>query len=284
MFNYVFYKIGIFVANKLSLKQGYALARFLADLHFIYSKADRVAVLNNLRVILPNTSEKELIRCAKGVFRNFCIYLVDFFRSPNFDKDMLTNKIDVIGLEYIDAARKKGKGVIAGSAHLCNWELGGLIMGLLGYPVSVVAFPHKDKRINDFFNHQRQSKGVGVIPVGKAARKCIEKLKNNELIGLVGDREFTQHGLVIDFFGKKTLIPKGLATLSLLTGAPIILGLVVREKEDNFKFIWQKPIEPVSTGDKEKDVYNLTRKYLDVIEDYVRKYPEQWLMFRKFWL
>jgi len=282
MFNYTYYKAGIFIANKLPLKSAYAFARFVSDLHFIYSKADRVAVLNNLRVILPD--RKDHLRIAINVFRNFCMYLVDFFRTPKFDKAALEKKVDVIGLEYVDAALKKGKGIIAGSAHICNWELGGSIMGLLGYPVSVVAFPHKDKRINDYFNHQRYLKGVGVIPVGNAARKCIENLRNNELIGLVGDREFTEHGIVIDFFGKKTLIPKGLATLSLLTGAPIIMGIVIRVKDDNFKFIWEKPIEPVSTGDKEKDIHNLTRRYLDVIERYVKKYPDQWLMFRRFWL
>ncbi|MFH1655432.1 MAG: lysophospholipid acyltransferase family protein [Candidatus Omnitrophota bacterium] len=282
MFNYIYYKIGIFLANKLPLKGAYALARFISDIHFIYSKADRVAVLNNLRVILPN--RKNHLGIAINVFRNFSIYLVDFFRTPKFDKAMLKDKVDVVGLEYVDEALKKGKGIIAGSAHLCNWELGGLIMGLLGYPVSVVAFPHRNKRINDYFNYQRQSKGVGVIPVGKAARKCIESFKNNEIIGLVGDREFTEHGMVIDFFGKKTLIPKGLATLSLLTGAPIIMGLVIRGKDNNFKFIWEKPIEPVSTGDKEKDIHDLTRKYLEVIERYIRKYPDQWLMFRKFWI
>jgi KDO2-lipid IV(A) lauroyltransferase len=283
MFNYIRYKIGIFLANKLSLKQAYALAKFLADLHFIYSKTDRIAVLNNLRVILPKANKKNLLRCARGVFRNFCLYLVDFFRTPQFDKTVLSNSINVIGLEYIDDALKKGKGVIAGTAHLANWELGGLIMAMLGYPISVVAFPHKDKRINDFFNHQRQSKGIEVIPVGQAARRCIENLKNNKIVGLVGDREFTEHGIIIDFFGKRTLIPKGLATLSLLTGAPIILGFVIR-REDKFELIFQKPIEPISTGNKEKDIFNLTRKYLNVIEDYIRQYPDQWLMFRKFWL
>jgi KDO2-lipid IV(A) lauroyltransferase len=282
MFNYTYYKIGDFLANKLPLKGAYALARFVSDLHFMYSRADRVAVLNNLRVILPN--KKRILPCAREVYRNFGIYLVDFFRTPKLDKQAVLSKVKIIGLEYVDQALKKGKGVIAGSAHLCNWELGGLIMGLLGYPISAVAFPHKDKRINNFFNHQRESKGLNVIPVGKAARKCLENLKNNEIIALVGDREFTEHGMVIDFFGKKTLIPKGLATLSLLTGAPIILGFVIREKENNFKFIFEKPIEPVSTGDKEKDIHNLTRKYLDIIEEYIRKYPEQWLMFRKFWL
>jgi KDO2-lipid IV(A) lauroyltransferase len=90
--------------------------------------------------------------------------------------------------------------------------------------------------------------------------------------------------MVIDFFGKKTLIPKGPATLSLLTGAPIILGFVIRQKDDHFNLVFEKPIVPVSTGDKEKDIYNLTRKYLDVIERYIRQYPNHWLMFRKFWL
>ncbi|MDD2654781.1 MAG: hypothetical protein PHI86_06735, partial [Candidatus Omnitrophica bacterium] len=177
MFNYAYYKLGIKLANRLSLRGGYALARFISDLHYIYSHADRVAVLNNLRVILPDN--KRIRRIALEVFRNFGIYLVDFFRTQRLDKETLLKKVKVINLELVDEALKQGKGVIAVTAHLCNWELAGLTMGFLGYPISAVAYPHKDERINNFFNFQRESKGLEVIPVGKAAKKCIENLRAN---------------------------------------------------------------------------------------------------------
>lgn len=282
MFNYAYYKLGIYIANRLSLKGAYAFARFVSDLHFIYSRADRVAVLNNLRVILPD--KKRILRTAIEVFRNFGIYLVDFFRAQKIDKETIAKKVKIVNLECVDEALKKGKGVIVVSAHMCNWELAALAMAFSDYPISVVAYPHRDKRINDYFNYQRESRGIEVIPVGKAAKRCIENLRANKIIALVGDREFTQSGLIIDFFGKETLIPKGPATLSILTGAPIIMGFVIREKEDNFVFIFEKLVEPKPTGDKEKDIFNLTRKFLNVIENYIRQYPGQWLMFRKFWL
>jgi len=282
MFNYTYYKLGIYIANRFSLKGAYAFARFISDLHFIYSHADRVAVLNNLRVILPD--KKKIRRPALEVFRNFGIYLVDFFRTQRLNKETVAKKVKIINLECIDEALKKGKGIIIVSAHMGNWELASFAMAFAGYPVSVVAFPHRDKRINDYFNYQRESRGVEVIPVGKAARKCIENLKANKLVALVGDREFTQSGIIVDFFGKESLIPKGPATLSILTGAPIIMGFVIREKEDNFSLIFEKLTEPKLTGDKEKDIFNLTRKFLNVIENYIRQYPGQWLMFRKFWL
>lgn len=282
MLSYLIYKLGFFIANNTSIKFAYALARFLCDIHFLYSRTDRHAVLNNLRQIIPQ--EDDLVSCARKVFRNFGIYLVDFFRTPKLNKENVLEKNKVVNLNYIDEALKKGKGVIVVSAHLSNWELGGLIMSLLGYPISAVAYPHKEEKVNNFFNSQRESKGLEVIPVGNAARRCIENLKANKIVALVGDREFTPNGVIIDFFGKKTLIPKGPATLSLLTGAPLILGFVIREKENNFKLVFEKLLEFIPSGDREKDIFNLTREYLDMIEDCIRRYPDQWLMFRRYWL
>ena len=266
----------------LPLKCAYALALFLSDLQFLISRTDRKNVISNMNTILPDG--KNNVKLAREVFRNFGKYLVDFFRIENLNKDNIDRTIKVENRKIIDKCLAQKKGMIVLTAHLGNWEIGGIAVSFLGYPLYVIALPHKDKRINNLFNKQREIFGERIIPLGNAARKCLECLKNNEIIALVGDRDFTPGGIVMDFFGKKSLIPKGPAGFSLKTGSPIVPGLVIRQKDNSYKLIISQPIEPVLTGNKDKDLYELTKKCLRVIEDYVRKYPSQWLMFRKFWL
>jgi lauroyl/myristoyl acyltransferase len=167
------------------------------------------------------------------------------------------------------------------TAHLGNWELGGLVFGALGYPFWAVALPHKNKKINDFFNDRRESKGVHVIQFGKAARMCLSLLKENKMVALVGDKDYSNEaGVVVDFFGRKTYLPKGPAGFALKTGALILPGFMIRNPDDTYTLHMEKPIE--STGGD--TIETLTLKYAAIMERYIKQYPQQWYMFRQFWI
>ena len=283
--NYYVYRVAQFIILHLRKKTMYRIAEFLAWLHCRISKKDREAVVNNLKAVVVGKSEQEIQELSVEVFKNFGRYLVDFFRSEEVDKDYVKKHVKLEGFHNLDEAFKKGNGVIATTAHICNWELSGIATAVLGYPVSIVAMVHKDKKTNDLFNGKRENKGIKIIPLGRAVRECMRALGNNRMVALVGDREFGRGGIVVDFLGRKAVIPEGPAFISLKTNAPIIPAFIMREKNsDNFRFVYESFIEPVHTGDIRKDIVNLTNRYVSVIERYIRKYPEQWLMFRRFWV
>lgn len=262
----------------------YRFAEFLAHLHYLISKRDRQAVTNNLKVIMAAQDEEEVRTSSLEVFKNFGRYLVDFFRSEEITQNYIKKHIRIQGSNHVDEALKKGKGLIVVSAHMTNWELSATVTAMSGYPLSIVAMVHKDKRTNDLFNAERIRAGIKIIPLDKAARESVHDLSKNRMVALVGDRELGQGGIVVDLFGRKSIVPRGPAFLSLLTGAPIIPGFIVREKGDNFCFTYEPYIEPIDTGNKTTDIFSLTSKYIAVIERYVKKYPQQWLVFRKFWI
>ncbi len=284
MLNYYIYRTGKFIALALPLKLVYALAVFLADLHYFFAFRDRRFVKANLRRIFPQKSLRDLRKLSRMVFRNFSKYLADFFRFEKLDRQYIDKKIKLENLHHFDSALAKGKGVIVLTAHLGNWELGGVVLALLGYPFWAVALPHKNRKVNAFFDAQRNSKGVKVIATGKAVRSCISEIRNNHMVALVGDRDFTEKGIVIDFFGLPTYFPEGPAALSLLTGAPIVPGFMLRNADDSFTLRIEKAIEFNPTGDKAKDLKSLVTLYKNIFEDYIRKYPQQWYLFRKFWI
>lgn len=284
MLNYLLYRIGQFIALNLPLKIGYKIAVFISDLHYIFADKDRLAVEGNLKAIFPEKSNKEINQIRICMFRNFAKYLVDFFRFEKIDKENIQKNIKINNIRHLDDALAKGKGVIVLSAHLGNWELGAAVIALSGYPLWVVALPHKDEKVNNFFNFQRESKGIKVIPLGKAVWQCFKLLKENKMVALVGDRDFSEKGIILDFFGKPTLLPEGPAAFSLKTGARIVPGFMLRNNDNSFTLNIEKTLEFVTTGDDDKDLKNIILQYKIIFEDYIRKYPDQWYNFRKFWL
>jgi len=282
--NYYLYRFGQFIALVLPLKLVYCIAVFLADLHYFVAFRDRRFVRANLKTIFPEKSDQELCQISRLVFRNFAKYLADFFRFEKLNLEYIHKNIKLENLHYFDQALAKGKGVVVLTAHLGNWELGGVVIAQLGYPFWAVALPHKIKKVNDFFDKQRNRKGVEVIAMGKAVRSCITEIKNNHMVALVGDRDFSEKGIIIDLFGKPTHFPQGPAALSLMTGAEIVPGFMLRDPDDSFTLHIEKPVEFNPSGDRKKDLADLIIVYKDILEDYIRKYPQQWYVFRKFWV
>jgi len=78
-------------------------------------------------------------------------------------------------------------------------------------------------------------------------------------------------------------MPKGPALFSLKSSTPIIPTFLMRQDDDTYKMIYQRPVECPITGNEEKDVLCLTQKGVSVIENMIRQYPDQWFMFREFW-
>ncbi|MDD5166179.1 MAG: lysophospholipid acyltransferase family protein [Candidatus Omnitrophica bacterium] len=284
MFNYTLYRIGQFLALSLPLGIAYKVCIFISDLHYLFARKDRRSITENLKAIFPGKTDKEIRNIRVRVFRNFAKYLVDFFRFSKIDEEYITKNIKIEHINYLDEALSRGKGVIVLTAHVGNWELGGVVVSLLGYPFWAVALTHKDKKVDKFFNFQRQSKGVKVIPLKNAVKMSLDALKKGELVALVGDRDFTEKGAMVEFFGKPALLPVGPAALSLKTGASIVPGFMLRNDDDTFTLKFSKPFNFQPSGNKNEDLQAIMEQYKAIFEDCIRGYPDQWYMFRKFWL
>jgi len=280
----IFYRIGEFLARHLPINLSYLIAIIISDLHYLFAKQDRREVSENLAVIFPEKNKKEIAKIRLKLFRNFAKYLVDFFRFSKLDEKYIKDKVTIEDIENLKEALCKGKGVIGLTIHLGNWELGGVLIAMLGYPIWAVALPHRDKRVDRFFNLQREKKGLKVISIEEATKKCINILKEKKILALLGDRDFTQNGIRIDFFNKPTLLPLGPAIFSLRMEAPIVPAFMIRKHKDYFLLKFEKPIYPVRKNNLEESIKDLILQYKGIFEKYIQKYPEQWYMFRRFWI
>lgn len=260
----------------------YFIAKILARGHFYCSKKDRDAAIYNLSAIIKD--ETEQYRVARNSFVNFAYYLVDFFRYAKLNKAFIEKYVKVSGQEYLDECVSKNKGVVALTGHLGNYEMGGVVTAVIGYPIYAVALPHKDKRTDAFFNRQRERLGLRVIPTGAAVKKCFALLKSGKMVVFLSDRDFSGGGVKSKMFSKYVNIPRGAFFFALKTGACIIPCFFIREKKKFYRLIFEKSISynydsPDMAGEEERVI----KEYICVMEKYIRMYPEQWYMFQKYW-
>ncbi|MFH1045953.1 MAG: lysophospholipid acyltransferase family protein [Candidatus Omnitrophota bacterium] len=278
---YYFYKFAAFLIGILPIRVTYFLAELIASGYFFFAKKDKINLAHNLSVVLEYTrNPRNINRASRMVFVNFAWYLAEFLRAAKFDLNYLRSHVEFQGKEHLDQALELRKGVILVSAHLGNWELGSMVVSMSGYPMNIVAWTHKDKKVNNFFIQQRQEKGVAVIPLGVAVRKVLTALAANQVVAFAGDIDFAnpKEGIKVKLFGKDTLMPKGPATFSLKTGAPLVPTFMIREHPDRFRLILQAPILPESSGDSDADRIRLTEKIAQKMEAMIARYPEQWFM------
>jgi KDO2-lipid IV(A) lauroyltransferase len=282
MGNLYLYRAGQFLARILPIPVSSVLVSFLCDIHFCFSRTDRQAVENNLKIVFK--TDHVPYQAVRAVFRNFGKYLLEFFTmTRRLQPAFIESNVHVKNIEYLNEALQKGKGGILASAHVGNWEMGGALLPMLGFPLSVVALAHKDPRVNVLFNAQREAFGAMVIQTDVAIRRVMEHLQKNRFVAILADRDFGTHGIMMDFLGHQTMIPKGAAFFSIKTGAPIIPIFFLRRTDDHFEVNIHPPIEPPHLPDgkiTDELVKEYIQKYLTVIEDEIRKNPSQWLLFR----
>ena len=278
------YKLGYFLSKILPRRMCYVLVEIVTMIAYSASKTSRRELKENLRIVFDEkASEEYLDKMVFRVFRNFGKHLADFFKVTKYSKDSLSKYVKFINKQYIDECLSEGKGVILLSLHIGNWELGGAALGASGYPISAIVLEHQDKKTDELFVNQRGINKVKSIPIGPKVKECFRALKKNEIVGIVGDKDYTKTGIEINFFGKKAIIPKGPAIFAVKTGAPVIVCGTIRKNDYEFEMIFAEPIKYKLTGNTEKDVIEIMKIYIKYFEDFIRGNPDQWYAFRKIW-
>jgi len=252
----------------------FGLAECLGDRHWRLDAADRAMVRENLAVALGRPVA-ELEPIERAVFQQFGRYLVEFLASHR-----RTSETRIEGREHLDAAAARGRGAVLLSAHFGNWELAGMIIRKLGFPMSAVALPHGSSRIDGLFNHQRARCGIEVISVGAASTAhCLSALRRGHFVGLIGDRRFGSQGVTVSMFGRAVSLPRGPCVLSARAGVPVIPVFLIREGAWKFRLRIEPPLGPLRSPLQEAEARSMMQAYASTLARHIRHAPAQWLFF-----
>jgi KDO2-lipid IV(A) lauroyltransferase len=230
---------------------------------------------------------EELIRIAKGVYRNLAITAAEFFSMPSISRENLHKWVEMEGLEHFEAGIAEGKGLLTIIAHFGNWELMPVSFPLFlkfPKPSHIVYRPLDSPILDNLVEYVRTINGHEMIPKGGSGKRIMELLKENHSIAILSDQNVaTREGVFVDFFGRPACTGVGLAVLALRSGAPVLPMFMARQKSGKYKFILKPLVEVSQTGDYEKDLLENTQRFTKVVEDVVREYPDQWFWIHQRW-
>ena len=277
-------RVAALLSRVLPLGLRYALGVGACELAYLAWPSKRRSTIRNAQVVLAGRPQLAR-RVARASWRNYGRYMVDFLRMPVISREQIRACCTVADWSPLDAAMAQGKGALLVTAHYGCWDLAS---GLLDdrYPgrLYLAAESFSPPKLNDLVQAQRAAKGGQVIPAEKGVRQMMRVLRANNIMGLATDRPVhgAEQGVEVVFFGQRTMVPAGAATLALLTGAPIV-PCYLRRVGDRYEGRMDQLIPAVSTGDRAADVQRLTQQAMNAVERMVRERPAQWYMFRQFW-
>ncbi len=279
------YDIGMWGVGYLPRGFSYAVADRVGELSYLFYKKARQNIQDNLRYVLPDATPKKLTSLALNTFRNYSKYLVDYGRFNNLCIDTLFKEVvHIDGTDNIDLALARGKGLIMLTAHLGNWELGGIFFGRQDIKINVLTASDNIAELDEIRNRYRKFHNINTIVLGDSPFDILEvlnALRRNEIVAMLVDRG-GMDGPTVPFFGKSVTFPEGPILLAKETGAPIIPGFVLRE-QDGYRAVAESPIYyEALAGDTQKDQERIACSVLRVFENYIRRYPDQWYNFVPF--
>lgn len=203
--------------------------------------------------------------------------------TSTYSRDRFRRHVTILGEEHLRAARAMGKGVVAVSAHLGNWEIGAVVLGHLGHPPTWLLRPIENPLVQEGLNRQRATAGIGVIEKWGGLREAMHVLRRGDVVAMLVDQDARDQGVFVPFFGKEASTLKSPAMLSIRTGAPI-LPFAARREGNRIVVEIAEPIVPeASTADRDEDLEKVTARFTKVIEDWIRKSPNQWLWLHRRW-
>lgn len=239
----------------------------------------RDIVIDNLARAYPDWTEAEVRDTARRTYETWGQVLVDLLRAPDPRQSIATFD----GLEILQSAAREGRGLILLSGHFGVFELLGAAVAAHGFPVDVIVQPQSNPWVDRWLERSRRRLGLGVIRRGAEVRDVLRALRAERCVALLADQDARGRGVFVDFLGRPASTPVGPAALSLRTGAPIVMGFVVRGADGRHHAHVEPPISITPSGDPERDVADLTRRHVSVLERWVRRHPEHWYWFHHRW-
>jgi KDO2-lipid IV(A) lauroyltransferase len=235
------------------------------------------------RVLGPDVPEAEVHRQAARAMAAYARYWVDAFRVPSLSGDELERSLSFSGREHIEAGLAAGRGVILALPHLGGWELAGAFVAAMGDPITVVVEALRPPEVFRWFAGLRQAMGMTVVPADAGAGAAVARaLKANEAVCLLSDRDLSGTGVPVDFFGERTTLPGGPATLALRTGAPLV-PIAVYASWRGHEAVLRPPLDTSRRATFRADVARVTQDLAAELEILIRRAPDQWHLLQPNW-
>jgi len=282
---YYTYRLGGALAPRIPPRLGYWLAERFGAVLFRVSPGRAIVQENIAHVVGLAPGSERVQHIARQVFCNQAKNYYDLFRVAALTPQQVRASVrEIRGLEHIDRALARGRGLVLATAHFGNFDLAGQVLALHGYRVTAPAEHLRPERLFQYVRAQRESHGLRFIPINGSLRPVFRALHANEIVGLALDRNVTDEGRLVEFLGSPARLPDGYLKLALHTGAGLILCFARRLPDNRFVITVEPEIALPRTGRHEDDIATAMPQVLSIFARYLRSYPDQWVYFQPVWV
>lgn len=281
---YAAYRAGSVVARALPAPAIAPVARVTGDVAARLMDGRREMVRRHQHRIRPELTEAELDRAVRNTFTSYAHYWIESFRLPGTPADVLDAGFTGTGFEHIRAGIDAGTGVVLAMPHLGAWEWAGFwTTAVQDVRVSTVVEAVEPPELAAWFTKLREDYGYEIIPLGPSSgARANAALADNRILTLLCDRDVSGAGIEVDFFGERTTLPAGPATIALRSGAPLIASTCFFDG-DHHRGIANPPIDTTRQGRFRDDVKRVTQLLATELEGLIRQAPEQWHLLQPNW-
>jgi KDO2-lipid IV(A) lauroyltransferase len=276
-----FIKILGLVPRRLSRAFAIGLGQAIYLLHV---RLRRVG-MRNLALAFPEKSEAERADILRGVFTSLGRQLAEVCQFPRYTLENVDQVVVYDGVENYERAYARGKGVLFLTAHFGGWELSAFAHSLHAHWLHIVMRPMDNPYLDRLIQSYRTMHGNKTVGKDDFVRGLLAAMKAGEVVGILMDTNMTPpQGVFVDFFGIPACTASGLARIALRTDAAVVPGFTIWDEAlGKYRLRFDPAVELMRTGNLEADIVANTQKFTKVIEDFVRKYPEQWLWVHRRW-
>lgn len=241
--------------------------------------------MRNLELAFPEKKRGERRRILRGVFTSLGRQLAEVCLFPAYTRENVGKVVVYDGFENYEQAYAAGKGVLFLTAHLGAWELSAFTHSLHGHPLRIVMRSLDNPYLDGLMHRYRTLHGNKTVDKDDFVRGLLSAMKAGETVGILMDTNMTPpQGLFVDFFGIAACTASGLARIALRTDAAVVPGFTVWDNAlRKYRLHFDAAVKLVRTGNDEADVVSNTALFTRIIEDYVRRYPDQWLWVHRRW-
>lgn len=258
--------------------------KLLGLMIFFLSKKRREITFSNLKHAFPEKDDEWIKTVRLKSFFNLGITFAELFAIKSLSDKEIREYISIQNLDKINEVYYRGKGVIFLSAHFGNWELMAYSFGsIANLPMTIIVKPQKNEIADKFLNKIRTNKGNKIVSMYKSAFEIIKSIKNKETIALLADQAATKDkDMYVEFFGRLASTYEAPAQLALKFNVPIVMGFSIRQPNNTY-IVETFELDHSDLSADENGIKELTRRHIKVLEDYIRKYPEQWVWQHRRW-
>jgi KDO2-lipid IV(A) lauroyltransferase len=283
---YLFVRMLICVVQSLPVETSHRLARGLAGLFGGVLNVRGHVVNENLRHAFPEKTPRERRAIAVGMWEHLFLLAIEAAQLPR--KIHETNWRDYIvlhGLQPMANVLIARRPIIVVTGHFGNFEAGGYVLGLLGYPTYSVARPLDNPYLDAFVKQFRESTGQYLVPKNDGYDTILEVLERPDAMAFLADQAAGPKGCWIEFFGRPASTYKAIGLLGLEYQAPMACCYSIRRegKPLHFRMTLGEMLDPADMPEHIGGVREITQWYSSTLERAVRQNPEQYWWVHKRW-